>query len=156
MTRAELNRNIRALAHGVLGLTEDEYRCIVYNIYPKSGGHITNCDVEYANIVYMHLKRMKEMILPSPHRHEAKQNINQYKMIARLMNFLNWNWKSTAHFCYKITGHRTTKLCNSSELAKIIGGMIAIIKQDICKGKIVMTPAEKLEFEKHTGSHKKI
>lgn len=144
--RKKLNHAVRALAHGTLGLTDDEYRCIVYSVDPKSNGHITHCDDEYANLIYMQLKRMAA-------GGGSTQNLQQQKMIARLMDYLHWTWANTAHFCYKITGHRTTRMCSSSELSKVIRGMVAIINHDLQNGKLIMSDMERLEFEKHTKTY---
>lgn len=145
--RKKLNHDIRAIAHGVLGIDEDLYRQIVSSVDPKSGGHITRCGDEEANLVYMHLRKMKTNVIKSAPN-------SQNKLIARLMDILGWRWSDTAGFCHRITGHRTTKLCNAAELSKVIRGMIGVIDYDLEKGKIQMTHTEKFEYERHTKSHR--
>jgi ribosomal protein L30/L7E len=146
MNRKQLNHNVRALAHGTLGLNEEEYRTIVYNIYPKSDGHISRCDDEHANLVLLHLKQMNSSVVRPD---SSPNNSNQQKLIARLMDILDWKWSDTAAFCLKITGHRTTRLCDAGELSKVIRGMIATIDHHLEHGKITMTRTERFEYERH-------
>lgn len=149
MTRKQLNHNIRALAHGTLGLTEDEYRTIAAAVDPRSEGHITKCDDEHANLVYMRLKKMASTSQSQTHAQER-----QHRMIARLMEYLRWTWGDTASFCLRVTGHRTTKQCSAAELSKVIRGMVSIIDQDVEKGKIQLTHTEKFEYERHVKHHR--
>jgi hypothetical protein len=149
MTLKQLNHKVRALAHGTLGLTEDEYRTIVAAVDPRSDGHITHCGDEEANLVLLQLRRMLDV---SGRRGSRARS--QEKMIARLMEYLRWNWQDTAHFCYKITKHRTTRLCNAAELSKVIRGLVAIIDHDLELGKITMTEVERVEYERHVKHHR--
>lgn len=151
MLRTELNKRIRALAHGTLGLTEDEYRTIVSGVYEKSEGHISRCDDEHANLVWLQLCRMRDgkSAISRP-----ADNMLQQKFIARLMQHLGWNWQRTAEYCRRLTGKNNTRKCNTAELSKIIRGMIATIDHHLTAGKIVMTPAQRQEYEMHTKRHR--
>ncbi|TAK51469.1 MAG: hypothetical protein EPO24_15895 [Bacteroidetes bacterium] len=146
MTRKELNHNIRALAHGTLGLTEEEYRLIVYNVYQKSEGHITRCDDEHANLVMLHLRQMRPV---GQHAMLSNGNERQHKMIPRLMEILGWDWRRTAEFCLQVTGKKNTRQCDAVELSKLIRGMVAVIDSYLKKGRIRMTEAERSEYERH-------
>ena len=152
MNRKQLNHDVRALVHGVLGLNEDEYRLIVYNVYPKSNGHITGCDDEHANLVLLQLRKMASSVQRTTAGPD--KNVPQQKLIARLMDILGWKWSDTAAYCLKITGHRTTKLCNAGELSKVIRGMIGTIDHHLNNRKIVMTPAQRAEYDRHTKRHR--
>jgi hypothetical protein len=83
-----------------------------------------------------------------------KKNPQQQKFIARLMEYLKWDWAATADFCMKVTGKRTTKACNAAELSKIIRGMIAIIDHDITKGKIVLNHTERFNYDHYSKLHR--
>lgn len=148
VARRRLNHQVRALANGRLGLDEDTYRAIVESVDPRSGGHITRCDDEHAGLVLLQLRQMVER-----HRFgDQKKNDREQRKIARLMQYLSWTWKTTAEFCERQTGKRSTRLCDAKELSKIINGMVAIIEEDIRSGRLQLTPAERAEFAKHTHS----
>ena len=147
--RKQLNHDIRALAHGFLRLDEETYRNIVETISGKR--HITDCDDEEANLVLLALKRMKDNTGAGP---RIVTNGRQQKFIARLMDYLQWDWSATAAFCEKLTGKKSTKACNAAELSKIIRGMIAVIDHDIEKGKIFLTHTDYFNYLHYTTLHR--
>jgi len=149
MQRTQLNRQIGALAFGRLHLDESFYRQIVVSIDPKSEGHVTRCDDESANLVLLALRRLADK---SP---SAQKNPKQHRFIARLMEYLNWNWIQTAAFCERQTGKKTTHSCNAAELTKIINGMVAIIDANIAVGKLQLSPQQLSEYRKHTKKHRR-
>jgi hypothetical protein len=160
MTRKELNHNIRALAHGILGLDEDTYRIIVENLTGKR--HITQCDDEEANLVYLALKKMRDN--QGTYR-RRKTNPDQHRMIAKLGYILKWTWEDIAHFCLREVKKNSTRSCNASELSKVIRGMIGVIDYKLQHKLLEMNHTERfnyLQFTKHhrdmdsitTGSHK--
>jgi hypothetical protein len=148
MTRSELNQKIGALAFGRLKLDEEFYRTIVASIDPKSEGHVTHCDDEHANLVLIALRRLADKNPP----HE--KNVAQQKFIARLMDYLKWNWKTTAEFCERQTGKKTTRACTAFELTKTVNGMIAIIDHDIATGRIALSPAALEQYRHYTQHHR--
>lgn len=147
--RKQRNHEIRALAHGTLGLDEDTYRSVVESITGKR--HVTQCDDEEANLIYIALKRMKDNQGAGP---RIEKNGRQQKFIARLMDYLKWDWSATAAFCEKVTGKRSTKACNAAELSKVIRGMIAIIDHDLEQGKILLTHTQKFDYQRYTTLHR--
>ncbi len=154
MTRTEINKEIGFLAHGKLKLHKEDYRTIVHSIAPESGGFVRNIkDDETANLVLLHLRNLADK-KNNPSSKEQKRNDAQERFIARLMDHLNWKWSNTASFIKKITGKTHTSKCNSSELSKVIRGMIDIIDQDIATGKIVMSDAELKEYKYKTHFHR--
>ena len=124
--RKNLNHQVRKLAHGILGLDVETYRTIVSTIDEKSEGHITRCDDEHANLVLLQLQAMVSR-RGTPGQSIVVANARQQRQIAKLMDFLRWDWKTTAHFCYHQTGKRSTKSCDAKELSKVIMGMVRII-----------------------------
>lgn len=150
MDRKELNRKIGALAFGKLHLAEDDYRTIVASIDPKSGGHVTSCDDEHANLVLIALRRIAEKNPPQ------QKNVKQHNFIARLMDHLKWNWKNTADFCRHQTGKNSTRACTAFELTKIINGMISIIDHDIAVGKLQLSPQQLKDYQRHTKRHRRV
>lgn len=151
MNRSELNKKIGALVHGKLKLDEEIYRQIVYSIDPKSGGFVRNCDDEHANLVLLSLERLIEK-KSTPREH--KKNEQQIKFIARLMDFLKWEWRSTSLFILRIVGKSHTSKCTAAELSKVIRGMIAIIDSNIESGKLVLSPAKLKEYRFKTHFHR--
>lgn len=147
--RRKLNHDIRALAHGRLSLDEETYRSVVESITGKR--HVTELGDEEANLVYLALQKMLDN---QGARGEVRRNPQQQKFIARLMQYLHWNWEDAAHFAEKIVHKKSTKACNAAELSKIIRGMIAIIDSDIEKGKIVLNHTERFEYERHVNRHR--
>src|ERR1043166_7369196 len=103
MTRKELNHNIRALAHGRLGLDEETYRMVVESVTGKR--RISQCDDEEANLVMLALRKMQDNQGSTA---AVKKNPDQHRFIARLMEYLKWDWGNTAGFCEKITGKKST------------------------------------------------
>jgi hypothetical protein len=150
MNRTELNRKIRAIAHGVLHLDEESYRQVVLNVDFNSQGHITRCDIEHANLVLLVLRRMVEKRKIRRDSTSFPSNFRQHKFIARLMQYLGWTWKDTAAFCLRQTGKRSTKACTAAELSKVILGLIGIINGKIEKGEITLSEAEMFAYRKHT------
>jgi hypothetical protein len=144
MLRKELNKKIGALAFGRLRLSEDIYRQIVVSIDPKSEGHVTRCDDESANLVLIALRRFAEK---NP---LVQTNVKQHRFIARLMDYLRWNWQDTAVFCHRQTGKKSTRECTAVELTKIVNGMVAIIDGNIASGKLQLSPTELEEYHRHT------
>jgi hypothetical protein len=130
MNRSALNQKIGALAFGRLHLSEEVYRQIVVSIDSKSEGHVTRCDDESANLVLIALRRLADKT-PVARKNEAQQ-----RKIARLMDYLKWNWTNTAEFCKRQIGKTSTRSCTPLELTKIINGMVAIIDGNIASGKL--------------------
>lgn len=149
MDRKELNRKIGALAYGRLKLDEETYRTIVVSIDPTSEGHVTRCDDEHANLVLIALRRLAEKNPPQ------QKNVKQHKFIARLMDYLKWNWKNTADFCKRQTGKTTTRACSALELTKIVNGMIALIDRDLFTTKLLLSPEQLKEYYRHTKRHRR-
>lgn len=148
MIRKELNRKIGAFAFGRLRLPEHDYRQIVASIDPKSDGHVTRCDDETANLVLIALRRLAERN-PS-----TQKNMKQHRFIARLMDYLRWNWKATAEFCKRQTGKRSTRGCSALELTKVINGMIAIVDQNIADGRLQLSTEQLSDYLRHTKRHR--
>lgn len=149
MLRKELNKKIGALAFGRLRLSEDIYRQIVVSIDPKSEGHVTRCDDESANLVLIALRRLA---LQNP---QTERGQKQHRFIARLMDYLRWNWKQTAAFCKKQTGKNSTRDCDAKELTKIVNGMVAIIDGNIATGKLQLSPEELSAYQHYTKRNRK-
>lgn len=143
--RKKLNQRVGYLRNAILRLDEETYRTIVASIDEKSGGYLRNCDDEHANLVLLTLQRMAEQ----GGRREIA-NAKQHRQIARLMQFLRWDWKATAKFCRHQTGKHTTRQCNSAELSKIIIGMVRIIDAEIESGRLLLTENELREYREHT------
>lgn len=154
MTRTQINKEIGFLAHGKLKLHEEDYRTIVHSIAPESGGFVRNIqDDETANLVLIHLRNLADK-RSNPSVKEQKKNEAQERFIARLMDHLNWKWSDTSSFMMKIVKKSHTSKCDTTELSKVIRGMIDIIDQDIAKGKIVMSEAELKEYRYKTHFHR--
>jgi len=149
MNRRALNHNIRALAQGRLALDEETYRTVVHSVTGKL--HITDCDDEEANLVHLAFKKMLDNQGAAG---QIRKNPQQHRFIARLMDYLRWDWQDTARFCERVTGKRSTKACNAAELSKVIRGMIAIIDQDIEAGKIQLTHTERFNYEHYVKHHR--
>lgn len=155
MTRSQINKEIGYLAHGKLKLHEDDYRTIVSSISPESGGYVRNIkDDETVNLVLLHLRQLAAK-KKYPSAREQKKNEAQERFIARLMNHLKWKWSDTSSFMMKIVKKSHTSKCDSSELSKVIRGMISIIDQDIAAGKIRMSEAELKEYRYKTHFHRR-
>ncbi|MDP1675687.1 MAG: hypothetical protein Q8L88_02385 [Bacteroidota bacterium] len=151
MTRSELNKQIGVLVHAKLKLDEDIYRQIVYSIDNNSGGFVRNCDDETANLVLIHLQRLADKKYST---HEVNKQSDQEKFVARLMDYLKWNWSNTSQFIFKITGKHHTSKCSTTELSKVIRGMVAIIDKDIECGKIVLHGETKMKYYRYTKNHR--
>jgi len=151
MMRSELNKQIGILVHAKLKLNEDDYRTIVHSIDNNSGGFVRNCDDESANLVLIHLQQLVEK---KHSTHETKKLSDQENFVARLMDYLSWNWSNTSKFIFKITGKHHTSKCSTSELSKVIRGMVAIIDKDIASGKIVLTGETKMKYYRYTKNHR--
>lgn len=149
--RKNLNHRVRKLVHGMLGLDLETYRTIVVSIDEKSEGHITRCDDEHANLVLLQLQAMLDR---RPQPATTVRNGRQQRQIARLMQYLHWDWTVTAKFCHHQTGKKSTRLCDAKELSKVILGMVRIIDADIEKGKIKLSPQELAEYQKYTKWHR--
>lgn len=149
--RKKLNQRIGAIVHGKLKLDEEMYRMIVSCIDEKSEGHVTRCDDEHANLVLLALQKMMER---SGSTSATIKNQQQQKFIARLMDYLGWDWKHTSEFCSHQTGRKSTRACNASELSKIIIGMIRIIDERIDKGIICLSEQELIVYRRYTRLHR--
>lgn len=154
MTRAEINKEIGYLAHGKLRMAEDDYRTLVYSIDKSSGGFVRNIkDDETANLVLVALRNMVDKKINPTEKQQAR-NDAQVKFIARLMDFLKWEWRSTSLFILRIVGKSHTSKCTAAELSKVIRGMIAIIDSNIESGKLVLSPAKLKEYRFKTHFHR--
>jgi hypothetical protein len=69
------------------------------------------------------------------------------------MEYLSWNWASTAAFCKRITGKDDTRKCTTAELRKVIRGMIAIIEQNIQSGKLTLSTERQIHFKRIANPH---
>ena len=156
-SRKRLNHQIRAFAHGTLKIDEDAYRQVIRDV-TTGKEHITKCTDQEAELVLTALRRFHEGRFGSPAmglpgRPSTPDGLKrQHKMLPRLMALLRWDWRATARFCFKVTGHNRTDKCNAAELAKVIAGMVQIVEHDLAAGKITMTDAELQEFRSHTQS----
>ncbi|MBI2427506.1 MAG: hypothetical protein HYV29_01665 [Ignavibacteriales bacterium] len=155
MIRSQINKEIGFLAHGKLKLADDVYRTIVRSIAPESGGFVRNIkDDETANLVLLHLRNLADK-KKNPSTREQKKNDAQERFIARLMDHLKWKWSDTSSFMLKIVKKSHTSKCDTTELSKVIRGMISIIDKDIDAGKIRMSDAELKEYRYKTHFHRK-
>ncbi len=155
MTRPQLNHTVRKLAHGVLGLDEETYREIVRNIDAKSGGHISRCDDEMANLVLLTLRHAADARRGVSHTPKI-QNEHQQRKIAKLGFLLGWSWHDIARFCFKQTGNRSTKQCNPKDLSKCVNGMVNIINGKLADGSLTLGHADLAAFLKYTQQHNEI
>jgi hypothetical protein len=151
MTRSEINKRIGVIVHATLKLNEDHYRTIVHSIDNNSGGFVRNCDDETANLVLIHLQQLVEKKFS---KHEVIKQNDQEKFIARLMDYLKWNWNNTSQFIFKITGKHHSSKCSTDELSKVIRGMVAIIDKDIDAGKIILSGETKMKYYRYTKNHR--
>jgi len=168
MNRKQLNHRVRAFAHGTLKLSEEAYREVIRDVTADKE-HITDCTDDEAQLVLTALRRFHVMRLNVPGRPPTPEALStrrspgaanrdaggerQHSMIPRLMDFLRWDWKSTAGFCEKVIGKKDTRQCDAKELSKMIRGMVAVIEHDLARGKITMTPEQLATFRRHT-AHK--
>lgn len=143
MTRAELIKKIHVQKRD-LSLDDDNYRLILESLSGRRS--CADMDDEHLNLVSLALSKMLDNRGTRP---GLRKNPNQQAFIARLMDYLHWNWSNTATFCERLTGKKSTKACSAAELSKIIRGMIAIIDQDIEKGKLGLSHTQRFEYERH-------
>ena len=161
-SRKQLNHHIRAFAHGTIGLDEEQYRGVIRDV-TSSKEHITKCTDQEAELVLTALRRFHEGRFGNPGsssglpgRPSTPDGLKrQHKILPRLMALLRWDWRATARFCFKITGHKRTDKCTAAELAKVVAGMVQIVEHDIAAGKITMSEQELQEFRSHTQPHLK-
>ena len=165
VNRKRLNHQIRAFAHGMIGLDEDAYRRVIRDVTTDKE-NITKCTDQEAELVLTALRRVHEGRFGSPGPsglpgRPSTRNVvpcgleRQHKILPRLMALLRWDWRATARFCFKITGHKRTDKCTAAELAKVVAGMVQIVEHDIAAGKITMSEQELQEFRSHTQPHLK-
>lgn len=177
MTRTRLNHNIRAFAHGTLGLDVEQYRDVIRQVTTNKE-HITDCTGTEAELVLTALRRIHDGRLRStpqrgtqPGRPPTRDGVStrrssgaanrdpggerQHSILPRLMELLRWDWGSTAKFCKTITGKKRTDKCDARELSKVIAGMVQVIEHDLTIGKITMTDKQLQEFRMHTQPRRK-
>lgn len=143
MTRTDLIKKIHVLKHAA-NLDDENYRTILHAVTGKSSS--ANMDEEELNLCILALKKFCIAAM--------RKNERQHKMIARLMQHLNWKWSNTAKFCERITHKNNTRLCTTQELNNLIRGLIGVIDHDLKTGKIIMTPAALQEYHFKTNSHR--
>lgn len=143
MIRAELIKKIHVQKRD-LALGDDNYRLILESISGKRS--CRDMDDEHLNLVSLALSKMAAV---RGRASGASKNPKQQAFIARLMDYLRWDWAATAHFCERVTGKKSTRACTASELSKIILGMIRIIDSDIEKGKLMLNHSQRFEYERH-------
>ncbi len=153
--RRKLNQRAVAMAKR-LGLDEDMYRQMILNIEPRSGGHITRCDDEQANLVVLALQRALDRHRTGTTTRRAVPNERQHRQIARLMDFLGWHWGNTARFVRQQTGKRSTFQCTPHELSIVIRGMVAIIDGDLKLGKLKLSDKNLQDYLEHTRKFRKL
>ena len=156
IARKSLIRQVHVLAYQRLRLSEDEYRQIVQDVTgERSIGNLPAIEIEK---VLVALRRIPLGTLGG-HQGEApgRQHGNrpQQGLIAHLMGYLKWDWRSTAKFCKRITGHSDTRQCDSAELRKVIRGMIALIEQDVASGRIHLSTEQQIHFKRLSYPHLK-
>jgi hypothetical protein len=149
MTRSQFNHRIRALAHGSCGLDEENYRTVVESVTGKR--HITQCDDEEANLVFLALKKMRDNVGRAS---SSTINPDQHRMIAKLGYILKWDWNDIAHFTAREVHKQSTKACNAAELSKVIRGMIGVIDYKLKCGMIGMDETQRFNYERHARRHR--
>jgi hypothetical protein len=154
--RRKLNQKIKALQHR-LRISDDDFKQIVLGIESRSEGHITHCDDETANLVMISLRRIADRLpaVSSPHALRPMRSA-QNRMIARLMDYLNWRWSNTASLCKRMTGKPRTEKCTPHELSIIIRAMVSIIDGDLKSGKLKLSGDALQDYLSHTKKFRKI
>ncbi len=153
--RRKFNQKIKALQYR-LGIDDDIFRDIVLNVEPRSEGHLTHCDDESANLILISLRRVSDRqgtggSQTAPRPAPSRQN----RQVARLMDYLNWTWKQTAHLCFRMTGKTRTDKCSPRELSLVIRAMVHIIDNDLKSGKITLPDAQLADYITHTNKFRK-
>lgn len=156
ISRKSLIRQVHVLAYQRLKMTEEDYRQIVESVTGKrSVGDLPAIEIEK---VLVALRRIPLGTLGGHHAEGAgRQHANrpQQGLIAHLMEYLGWNWSSTAKFCKRITGKPDTRGCDAAELRKVILGMMALIEQDVASGRIHLSTEQQIHFKKLAYPHRK-
>ena len=154
--RAKLIRQVHVLAYSRLKLTEEEYRLIVETVTHETS--VKDLPASEIEKVLVALRRIPMGELGGHHADGAGRQHSialQQRLIAHLMEYLAWNWASTASFCKRITGKDDTRSCTSAELRKLIRGMIAIIEQNIASGKLTLTNEQQVRFKRMANPHQR-
>ena len=154
--RKSLIRQVHILAYQKLKMSEDEYRQVVESVTGERS--VGDLPAEKIEKVLVALRRIPIGTLGGHQREgPGRQHVNrpQQGLIAHLMEYLGWNWSSTAKFCKRITGHPDTRACDAAELRKVIRGMIALIEQDVASGRIRMTTEQQIHFKRLAYPHMK-
>ena len=157
--RRKLNQKTKAMQHR-LRIGDDDFKQIVLGIEPRSEGHLTHCDDETANLVLISLRRLAERISPSQGEMsrpagQTGSTSHQARMIARLMDYLNWRWSNTASLCKRMTGKPRTDKCTPHELSLVIRAMVSIIDGDIASGKLKLSGQTLQDYLSHTKKFRK-
>jgi len=133
-----------------LSLDDDTYRTVLDAIAGKQS--CVDLNDEDLNLAMLALERMAAGGRDATST--VQKNARQHRFIARLMDFLGWDWKTTAQFCRHQTGKSSTRQCSAGELSKVIMGMIRIIDDRIEKKLIFLTPAELSDYQRYTKLHR--
>ena len=148
MGRNDLIKRIHCLKRDLM-LDDDSYREILQSIAGKDS--CAQIDDEYLNLIKQQMEAMlQRMRLGSS---LTLKNQNEHRKIAKLGYLLNWNWHDIAGFCFKETGKKSTQQCDSSELSKIINGLVALIQDGLAKGTVKLAHPDLQAFLKYTQSH---
>ena len=157
MERKALIGKVHAIAFGELKLDRETYEIVVEGATgARSVKDLPSTEIEK---VLVALRRFQRTGTGRPPTRGARtgqhQNVPQHKKIARLMDYLRWNWTATAKMCNRITGKSDTRDCDAIELRKLILAMIQMVDQNIESGKLVLTPQQTAEFRFYSQLHKK-
>ncbi|MFN0156914.1 MAG: phage protein GemA/Gp16 family protein [Bacteroidota bacterium] len=158
LSRSTLIGRVHARAKAT-GLLDDDK---IYRDALESSTGKRSCadmDTEELKRVLVALGGSEYVVGRPPTRNKQDQHPNlkrtgtMHGKLARLMQHLGWNWKQTAGFCQRVTGKTDTRLCSSTELSKVITGMVAMIEQKLASREIILTAGELATFRKHTRHH---
>ena len=144
--RAQLIKRIHTVAYSELKLDEATYRTIVLAANDRDKTSCSDLYDRELELVLATLRRLSGGRAAA----SAVPNESQHKMIARLMEYLNWSWSQTAKLCKRITGWDNTRKCSAAELRKVLLAMIAIVEQNHASGKRILSHTELFEFRRHT------
>jgi len=145
VTRNKLIQRIHVLKRD-LGLDDDTYRTVLDSVAGKAS--CRDLEDEDLNLVLLALEKMSRGTNGATS--VTLRNQRQHRFLARLMQYLNWDWKATARFCLHQTGRRSTRSCNAGELSKVIIGMIRLIDQDIDQRRLILTDDQLSEYHRYT------
>ena len=141
--RAGLIKRIHVLKRE-LSFDDETYRTVLHSISGKRS--CSEIDDEYLDLVCKTL----ESQFKKTQQTLVRQNIRLQRKIAKLGYILKWGWPDIAGFCFKETGKRSTRSCDTTELNKIVNGMVAVIDNHLEKGSIVLSSSQLSDYLRHT------